>query len=109
MKQFGISESEFLELCRPIYSMKNAGDYWRVKVENHVKNDLGAVSLARDPCLYIKWKDKVVDGLLAMFFEDRDLAGNEKCGPHQTKAAQIRELDSFDFFSTRIVTITAGQ
>lgn len=78
MEHFGISESEILELRRPIYGMTDAGDFWGVTVDNHAKNDLGLVPLRGDPSLYIKRNDGDVDGLLSMCVDDGCLAGNAK-------------------------------
>lgn len=78
MEHFGISEGEILELPRPIYSMTDAGDYWRVTVDIHVKNDLGLIRIRRDPSLYTKRNDEEVDRWLGMCADDGCPARNEK-------------------------------
>ncbi|CDF36767.1 unnamed protein product [Chondrus crispus] len=43
LKYFGLCEEDILELLKPIYGMTDAGDYWGVTVDRHVKRDLGLI------------------------------------------------------------------
>ena len=107
LKYFGLSEEDILEIFKPIYGMTDAGDYWGVTVDRHVKHDFGLVPLLGDPSLYVKRNMEDVDGLLGMYVDDSFIGGNDDM-QELTKLSlkkfdsKERVWDNFEFFGTSI-------
>ena len=64
LKYFSLCEEDILELLKPIYGISDAGDYWGVTVDCHVKNDLVIAPQLGDPSLYVKRDEKDLDVLV---------------------------------------------
>ena len=113
LKYFGLCEEDILEPLKPIYGMKNAGDYRGVTVNRHVKHDLGLVPLLGDPLLYVKRKEEDLDGLLGMYVDDSLLGGNDDM--QELTKLSLRRFDSnerawdnYEFFGTSVETHEEG-
>ena len=110
---FGLDEDEILELLKPIYGMTDAGHYWGVTVDRHVKHDLGLVPLLGDPSLYVKRNEEDLDGLLGMYVDDSFIGGNDSM-QELTKLSlkkfdsKERVWDNFEFFGTSIQSYADG-
>lgn len=113
MEHFGITQDQILKLRRPIYGMKDAGDYWGVTVDAHARKDLQLEPLRGDPSLYIKRNEEDVDGLMGMYVDDGCLAGNETMQRLTELTlkrfdSKPREWDTFEFFGTSVRTLKQG-
>ena len=87
--------------------MTDAGDYWGVTVDRHVKHNLGLVPLLGDTSLYVKRTEEDLDGLLGMYVDDSFLGGNDDMQKLtklslKTFDSKERVWDKFEFFGTSI-------
>ena len=96
LKYFGLDEDKILELFKPLYGMTDAGNYWRVTVDRHVKHDLGLVPLLGDPFLYVKRNEEDLDGLLGMYVEDSFIGGNDSM--QELSKLSLKKFDSKEHF-----------
>ena len=113
LKYFGVRDEDILGLLKPIYGMADAGDYFGVTVDRHVKHNLGLVPLLGDPSLYVKRNEEDLDGLLGMYVEDILLGGNDDMQELtklslKTFDSKERIGDNFKFFRTSFETHADG-
>ena len=109
-KCFDLGENEILKLKKPIYGVPDAGDYWNVTIHDHLKKDLKLVPLVGDPALYLKPNDEDLDGLMAVYVDDKAIAGNDEMrklteGTLKRFESKPREWDEFNFFGMHLKSL----
>lgn len=58
---FGFEEDNMLHLNKLLYKLYYAGDYWELKICDHLLKDTGIHQIIEDPALYIKlWEDVII-------------------------------------------------
>jgi len=72
---FDLTDGEVLLLVRPLYGVCDAGDYWFVTLQRHVRDDLLMTPLSSDPALYMCKGVNGLVGLMGSFFDDCLLGG----------------------------------
>lgn len=78
-----ISAEQVLDLQKLLYGNGDAGDYWGVTYDNHVRSDLHMTPTSGDPSLYLiipqcnKNEDEP-EGCMGVYVDDSLLAGNMK-------------------------------
>ena len=76
-KYFRVTEDFLLQKIRALYGVTDAGDYWGVTSDKHIKDDLSMVPTEIDPSLYIKEGPEDTDGLVGSYVDDSLLCGDE--------------------------------
>ena len=109
LKFFGIHDGQLLQLIRAFYGVTDAGDYWGVTFDKHVKQDLEMEPTEVDPSLYIKKSNGQLSGLLGSYVDDCLHGGDEEFQDLTEKTLQRfdsrpREWDNVEFLGVSILT-----
>jgi len=67
---FDITDEEVLLLVRPLYGVCDAGDYWFVTLQRHVRDDLLMTPLSSDPALYMRKGFNGLVGIMGTFVDE---------------------------------------
>ena len=107
LKFFGIQDRQLLRLKRALYGVTDAGDYWGVTFDRHVKQDLKMQPIETDPSLYIKLCNGQFSGLLGSYVDDCLLGGDEEFQNLTEKTlerfdSRPREWDKVEFLGVSI-------
>lgn len=107
---FALGDNEILKLKTPIYGVPDAGDYWNVTLHDHLRKDLKSVLLVGDSALYLKPNDEDVDGLMAIYVDDKAMVGNDEMRKLTEETAKRfeskpREWDEFNFFGMHLKSL----
>ena len=106
---FDLTDDEVLLLVRPLYGVCDAGDYWFVTLQRHVRDDLLMTPLSSDPALYMR---KGVDGLVGLmgtFVDDCLLGGTDGFQAATNKTLRVfdakpRQMDEMEFVGVQVKT-----
>ena len=109
LKFFGIQDRQLLRLKRALYGVTDAGDYWGVTFDRHVKQDLQMQPIETDPSLYIKLCNGQFSGLLGSYVDDCLLGGDKEFQNLTEKTlerfdSRPREWDNVEFLGVSIFT-----
>lgn len=112
---FDTKENEILLLNKPLYGVCNAGDYWGLKISDHVTDDLGMYDTEayEDSTLFVTSTNNRVISVTELYVDGQL---KTKCPELQesVESARIRfrlksrMYDSFFFFAAQIGTIKDG-
>ena len=75
-KYFQVIGEVLLQILRALYRVMDAGDYWGVTSDKHIKDDLSMVPTEINPSLYIKEGSEDTEGLLGSYVDDSLLCGD---------------------------------
>jgi len=106
---FDLTDDEVLLLVRPLYGVCDAGDYWLVTLQRHVRDDLLMTPLSSDPALYMRKGVNGLVDLMGTFVDDCLLGGT---GEFQTATkttlrvfeAKPRQMDEMEFVGVQVKT-----
>ena len=108
-KYFRVTGDVLLQILRALYGVTDAGDYWCVTSDKHIKDDLSMVPTEIDPSLYIKEGSEHTDGLLGTYEDDSLLCGDKSLQELTERTLQRfesrpRQWDDIDFLGVHVST-----
>jgi len=75
---FDLTDDGVLLLVRPLYGVCDAGDYFFVTLQRHVRDDILMTPLSSDPALYMRKGVNGLVGLMGTFDDDCLLGGTDE-------------------------------
>jgi len=106
---FSLTDDEFLLLVRPLYGVCDAGDYWFLTLQRHVRDDLLMTPGSSEPALYMRKGVNGLFGLMGTFVDDCLLGGTDEF-QMATKTtlrvveAKPRQMDEMEFVGVQVKT-----
>lgn len=74
---FVLKPDKLLVLLLPLYGLCHAGDYWGIKLDIHITEDLGMTAIKSNRAVYMRMKNGIVLGITGTYVDDSMNAGNE--------------------------------
>jgi len=106
---FDLTDDEVLLLVRPLYGVCDAGDYWFVTLQWHVRKDLLMTPLSSDPALYMRKGVNGLVGLMGTFVDDCLLGGTDEFQTATKTTLRVfeakpRQMDEMEFVGVQVKT-----